>query len=92
MVEDLKLKPASWQATVTTTRCDRVEEFVTIIVGKDWSVNCTWYNRYKREASGGGKRRLNAGLRRKIDNCSGPLCPLVVEYRSKLIQEESGSR
>ncbi len=89
MTEDTGLNPAKWQATVTTVSCDRVGDFVTIVVNKDWSVNCTWYNRYKKGIPGiNSKRGLDAGLRKKMDNCSGPVCPLVVEYRTKLVQEE----
>ncbi len=93
MTEDTRFSPARWQATVTTVSCDRVDDFVTIVVNKDWSVSCTWYNRYKKGISGINSRQgLDAGLRKKIDNCSGPACPLVVEYRGKLIREEFGSR
>jgi len=89
MAEDTRSSPAKWQATATTVSCDRVDDFVTIVVNKDWSVNCTWYNRYKKGMSGtSSKRGLDAGLRKKMDNCSGPECPLVVEYRAKLVQEE----
>lgn len=89
MAEDARSNPAKWQATVTTVSCDRVDDFVTIVVNRDWSVNCTWYNRYKKRIlSINSKQKLDAGLRRRMDNCSGPACPLVVEYRAKLIREE----
>ncbi len=90
MSENIRLKPAGWQVTATTVKCDRVDDFVTIMVNKDWSVHCSWYNRYKKAASGTGKRRLDAGLKKKIDCCIGPQCDLVTGYRDRLIREEFG--
>ncbi len=40
-----KLQPAKWQITATTIHCDLVDDFVTIMVYKDWSTKCVWYSR-----------------------------------------------
>ncbi len=92
MTEDIgfRLRPAGWQVTATTVRCDRVDDFVTIMVNRDWSASCVWYNRYKREAPGPGKPGLDAVLRSRADRCIGPHCDLVTGYRDKLVKEEFG--
>ncbi len=91
MTENIGLRPAGWQVTATTVKCERVGDFVTIMVNKDWSASCAWYNRYKREAPNAGKRRLDAELRKRIECCVGPECNLVIGYRDKLVAEEFGS-
>jgi hypothetical protein len=36
----------NWQVTATTVFCDAVDDEVTIIVYKDWSVKCTGHEKY----------------------------------------------
>jgi hypothetical protein len=91
MTDDVRLKPAGWQVTATTVRCEKVDDFVTIMVNKDWSTSCAWYHRHKGQGSPGSKGRFNTRLKGKIDACNGPECPLVVQYRDRLIHEEFGS-
>jgi len=45
-----ELRPATWQITATTIRCALVDDFVTVVMHKDWSTNCTWCNRHKKKA------------------------------------------
>ena len=80
--------PAKWQVTATTIHCDLVDDFVTIMVYKDWTTRCVWYHRYKAEALEGKKQKIDKKMRLKVDNCAGPLCSYVTDYRDKLIQEE----
>lgn len=88
MTEGAGLRPASWKVTASTVRCERVDDFVTIMVNKDWSASCAWYNRYKGKMPAATKHRVNAVLRKKIERCSGPQCDLIAGYRERLMQEE----
>jgi hypothetical protein len=84
-------KPASWQLTATTIKCDIVDDEATIIIYKDWSAKCTGYSRYASSSKASGlnkKKSLSPGRRLK---CLGTQCPKVIEYREKLLSEESGS-
>ena len=83
-----ELQPAAWQITATTIRCDLVDDFVTIMVNKDWSTKCAWYNRYKHQALEGKKQKFDKKIRPKIETCQGPECSYVTDYRDKLIKEE----
>ena len=85
-----EIKPAEgWQVTATTLICDAIEDYVTVMVYKDWSAKCAWFNRY------GGKKdnpkelkRLDKKIRIKLEKCIGPTCTHVTGYRDKLQQEE----
>ncbi len=84
-------KQASWQLTATTIDCDTVDEEVTILVYKDWSVKCTGHAKYtsSRETSR-LLRKKSQSLKRRLE-CSGPECPQVIQYKEKLLSEESKS-
>lgn len=86
-----KLEPAKWQITATTIRCDLVDDFVTVMVNKDWSARCAWYGRHKQKALEGKKQKFDKDMKLKIEKCAGPECAYVTDYRDKLIKEESGS-
>jgi hypothetical protein len=82
---------AGWQTTETTIYCDAVDEEVTIVVYKDWSVKCTGYGKYG-EGSGGKTNLLkkrSRQLKRQL-KCEGLECNRVVEYKGKLHSQESG--
>ena len=83
------LQPAKWQVTATTIRCELVGDSVTIMVNKDWSTRCAWYNRYKAGAAGNRKNEPDKKIRQKMEKCTGPDCSYVKEYLDKLISEES---
>jgi len=87
-----KPEPANWQITATTIRCDLVDDFVTIMVNKDWSTRCAWYGRYKEKALEDKKQKFDKAITLKIEKCAGPECSYVTDYRDKLIQEESGGK
>lgn len=84
-------KQASWQITATTINCDAVDDEVTILVYKDWSVKCTGHARYtsSREASG-LLRKKSLSLGKRLE-CLGPECLKAIQYREKLLSEESKS-
>jgi hypothetical protein len=66
-----------WQITAATFRCETVNDEVTLLVNKDWTVKCTGYMKIT-----GKKNRHHSG-------CAGPECKLAVEYRNKLQAEEA---
>ena len=83
-----ELQPANWQITATTIHCDKVDDFVTIMINKDWSMKCAWYNRYKQKTVDNPKQKFDKKIRAKMEKCEGPECSYLTEYRDKLIQEE----
>jgi hypothetical protein len=87
-----RLQPANWQITATTVHCDFVDDYVTVMVNKDWSAKCVWYKRYKQKAFEDKKYKVDRKIRLKIDKCQGPDCSYVTGYRDKLIKEEFGDK
>jgi len=87
-----KLQPAKWQITATTIHCDLVDDFVTIMVYKDWSTKCVWYSRYKQKAVEDKNYKVDRKIRPKVDKCQGPECSYVTSYRDKLVKEEFGEK
>ena len=84
-------KPASWQLTATTINCNTVDDEATILVYKDWSVKCTGHATYASSREGRGLlRKKSLALGRRLE-CLGPECPKVIQYREKLLSEESRS-
>jgi hypothetical protein len=73
----------NWQVTATTVHCETVNEDVTLLVNKDWSVKCTGFTKY-------GKTGKSANSRdRQNHKCEGTGCHLAVQYRQKLQAEET---
>lgn len=87
-----ELKPGNWQITATTIYCDHVDDYVTIMVDKDWTTRCAWFNRYKQKALDDEKQKFDKHIKGKIEKCIGPDCPMAMEYRDKLIKEESETK
>jgi len=67
--------------TATTLRCEAVDDEVTVLVYKDWSVTCTGQAKY-----GQGANPVKRKGRRL--ECRGPECPPVVDYRRRLQEQE----
>jgi len=86
------LKPAKWQTTSVTVHCDLVDDFVTIIVNKDWTTKCIWYKRYKQKTIEDRKQKFDRNIRIEMDKCQVSECAYVTGYRDKLIQEEFGGK
>jgi len=84
------IKPANWQITATTIKCDEIDEAVTVMVNRDWTTHCTWYSKYKQKVIENKKQKFEKQIKQKIAECVGPDCPLAIKYRDKLIQEEFG--
>ncbi|MBN2240705.1 MAG: hypothetical protein JW712_13100 [Dehalococcoidales bacterium] len=69
----------NWQITAKTIYCDSLQDEVTIIIKKDWSVQCTGYIEF-----------TNSGTQsRKNITCEGPECSRVLQYKQQLEQEET---
>ena len=82
-----------WEVTASTVYCDAVDEEVTLIVQGDFSVKCTGYKRYgKPDRETLGLLRGKSKQSGRLLECTGLECPLVIQYRGKLIAEESKSR
>lgn len=82
----------NWQVTAATIHCDAVDDEVTILVYKDWSVKCTGYRKYgesKREAAK-LLREKSRQLKQKLV-CEGPECHRAIQYKEKLLSEEAKS-
>jgi len=80
-----------WQVTATTIYCDAVDDDVTIMVYKDWSVKCTGYKKYKENITKEAAKTLE-GKSKKLGRhleCEGPLDYRVTDYRDKLSAEEA---
>ena len=84
----IDMAPAGWQVTATTIDCDKVHEYVTILVHKDWSSSCTWCTKYRQKAAHGLVRRFSRSAREQMMKCNGPDCEKVIAYRDNLIKEE----
>ena len=79
-----------WQITAATIYCDAVDDEVTIMVHKDWSVKCTGYNKYfqpDKEASFLLEKKSKRSNRRV--QCEGLECKRILRYKVKLLSEES---
>jgi hypothetical protein len=82
-------KQANWQLTATTINCDAVYDEVTILVYKDWTVKCTGHGKYASGKKASRLLRKNSRLLGRELKCEGPECPRVIEYRDRLLAEES---
>ena len=83
------IAPAGWQITATTLSCDRVNDYVTVMVYRDWSCRCTWCDRYKLAAEAEPRQRFARDIKAKISRCRWPGCDYVLNYRDRLIAEET---
>jgi len=73
-------KMVNWQITAATFRCDLVDEEVTFLIYKDWSIRCTGHQKYL-----SAKPKGNSGS----PECKGTDCQLAQSYRRKLQEEEA---
>ncbi len=83
----------SWQVTATTIYCDAVDDEVTIMVYKDWTVKCTGQSKYGKSIEDAinlpGKKSRR--LKRQLE-CVGAECHRVTRYKEKLLSEEAKKR
>jgi|WetSurMetagenome_2_1015567.scaffolds.fasta_scaffold1567862_1 hypothetical protein len=73
----------NWQITAKTIYCESVKEEVTVIVKKDWSINCTGYN----ESAKSSGTKVKSGKKKSF--CEGISCSRITRYKESLMQEEN---
>ena len=86
------LERANWEITAAALPCDYVDDLITVRVTRDWAAECAWYAKYKSSRSKGNKQRLEKRIKERTEKCMGPECPIVAQYREKLIEEEFGRK
>ena len=69
----------NWQITAKTIYCDSAGEEVTIIIKKDWSIQCTGF----RDSQEGSASRTYTPI-----ECEGLDCARVKQYLDQLKAEE----
>jgi hypothetical protein len=82
---------AAWQVTAKTIYCDAVDDEVTIMVYKDFSVRCTGFKKYS-QPNDITLRILKKKTRllKKPLKCEGEQCLRVTSYKEKILAEETG--
>ncbi len=85
-----KLQPANWEVTAVSLQCNHIGDKVTLRVTRDWLAACAWYLKYKTNVTKRSAQKMQKVIKKSIDKCLGPDCPIVTKYREKLIQEEFG--
>lgn len=78
-----EVRKANWRITAIGVYCDRVQDYVTLMVAGDWLSTCSWY-RVNRDAK---SKPSQAARNFKI--CDGPECRRLADYRKRLIKEET---
>ena len=78
-----------WQITATTIYCDAVNDEVTIMVYKDWSVKCTAFNKYTDSHEGSLQPVNKSTDKRRTIECQGINCERVTGYVNNLKAEEA---
>lgn len=73
-------QPANWERTACSIKCQRINEYITIVVNRDWTAHCAWHLRHVVNTNG-------QGVPAKAAQCPGAGCPAVVDYRQKLMDE-----
>jgi hypothetical protein len=79
----------NWQVTAKTIFCDAVDDEITIIVQKDWSVRCTGYSKYNESGEGASNLKKKAKKIKRQLKCEGQECSRVIQYKERLFNEET---
>ena len=79
-----------WQVTATTIYCDAVDDDVTLMVDKDWNIQCTGFKKYSTNLDKATAKALKQKSKRLGRNlkCEGPLDSRVTDFRDKLKAQE----
>ncbi|MFC2016901.1 hypothetical protein ACFLUD_00625 [Chloroflexota bacterium] len=80
----------NWQVTATTIYCDAVDDDVTLMLYKDWSMKCTSYSKYGKPSRETLRvlSKKSKQLKRQLE-CEGPECYRLLQYKEKLLAEET---
>jgi hypothetical protein len=88
MQSTTKPEPAKWEITAKKLRCEPIDDYVTLTMNREWLAKCMWFLKYKAPTAQNAPGIRNT-VQEKIKKCTGPDCPVVAEYRDKLMAEES---
>jgi TATA-box binding protein (TBP) (component of TFIID and TFIIIB) len=79
-----------WQTTAKTIYCDAVDDEVTILIFKNFSVHCTGCKKYTElnDITQNIIKEKNHKLKRTI-KCEGEQCPRVTGYKENILAEEA---
>jgi hypothetical protein len=79
-----------WQLTAKTIYCEEVDDEVTLMVYKDETAVCTGHKKYSQPNSLTLRliQQKSGRLKRPI-RCQGGQCTRVLEYKSKILAEET---
>jgi hypothetical protein len=82
---------SSWQVTAKTIYCDAVDDEVTVLVYKDFSVRCTGFKKYNQpnDITLRILKKKTHYLKKPLI-CQGEQCPRVTSYKEKILAEETG--
>lgn len=79
-----------WQTTAKTIYCDAVDDEVTILIFKDFSVRCTGYKKYSQPNDLTiNIIREKSRKSKKLIKCQGEQCSRVTEYKNNIQAEEA---
>ena len=79
-----------WQTTAKTIYCDAVDDEVTILVSKDYSVRCTGNKKYTElsDVTLNIIKAKSSKLKHPV-KCEGLQCHRVIEYKERIVTEDS---
>jgi hypothetical protein len=79
-----------WQTTAKTIYCDAVDDEVTILIFKNFSLRCTGCKKYTElnDITLNIIKEKNHRLKRPI-KCEGEQCHRVAGYKEKILAEEA---
>jgi hypothetical protein len=83
---------ANWDVTAMALPCDYIGDMITVRVTRDWVAGCAWYVKHKSNRTKGSKEKHDKIIKERTEKCVGPDCPIVAQYRDKLIEEEFGKK
>ncbi len=78
-----------WEITATTVYCNSIDDEVTIMIYRDFSIRCTGFVKYSKENPEVARllKQKSKQAGRKVD-CTGLDCDCIAQYKEKLLAEE----
>lgn len=80
------LPQAHFQHTVSTILCDKIGDYVCLIVNNQWKAHCDWWKKTSSMSSRMKRRELKK-LEEKKARCEKDSCTKVASYLNALIEE-----
>ncbi len=86
-------KMVSWQVTATTVHCEEVDDEVTLLVYKGWSVKCTGQKKYSNpDKDTTSLMKKKSRQSKRLLSCKGLECSRITQYKNKLVAEEGKAK